>query len=218
MDKLTEIFQRQAAYVVSLRPTYLHNGFTQHSQDMPWDLNGRHSQEEFRLLAWRTTEEIVEAMQIWEGNHDAFRTERFQEEVADALHFFIELCLATDVREDTLLMGIDGAVFMQDRDRLEEFFYIVSREALRIHLHESDPWYEFIRALAHAIMHFRQRPWRTDFRETDRRAWVMGLHLAFRSFVEACIQSDVTAEALHSAYFKKAKVNIQRIEDYGIVT
>ena len=206
MDKLSEIFRRQAAYVRSLKPTYLNNGFYQYTKDMPWDLDGRKTQEEFRLLAWRCTEEVIEAMDSWE--REAPANTFYREEVADALHFLIELCLATGISEDELVSGVVLRTIVADVDRLDLAF----SEPTGTGKHG---WYDFIRALAFAMMQLRQRPWRTDDREADRKRWVLGMYLAFRTFVDACKRTGITAEDLHSAYFAKAKINDERRESFG---
>src|SRR5215467_11865710 len=100
-DKLIEIFEHQEAYMHKLLPTYIHNGFGEHAS-WPWDLNGRKSQEQFRLLAWRYTEEIIEAGETYYGSSNH---ENLKEELADALHFLIELCIASGVRRAEMLTG-----------------------------------------------------------------------------------------------------------------
>lgn len=216
MDKLEEIFQRQASYVRDLAPTYKHNGFEQHAQSMPWDLDGRGTQEEFRLLAWRFTEEIIESYQ---ASHfctvpSPSQEEHFREELADSLHFFVELCLATGVQRAELLTGMPLAPWKDHADSLEEFFRDTKSGAMIFE--GDDPFFEVIRAMGLAMANLRQRPWRVDRRQTDRRRWVMGMHLVFRSFVSLCLYFKINAFQIHEAYFKKAKTNDQRVEDYGV--
>jgi len=183
---------------------------------MPWDLDNRKAQEEYRLLAWRFTEEVIEARETFEKPHDGNTMAQYREEVADALHFFIELCLASNVMEAHLLTGLEDVtpIPKSDEDRLELFFREVSKHYL--HIYGSDPWDECIRALGMAMMELRQRPWRKDFRQANRARWVMGMHLAFKSFVCACMRTHITAEELYQAYIGKAKINQKRIDDFGI--
>src|SRR5262249_568360 len=103
-DKLTDIFKHQEEYMRKLVPTYLHNGFTKH-KDWPWDLNGRDSQEEFRLLGWRFTEEVLEAGECYYTMSEPMRSEALKEELADALHFLIELAIVSGTRQPELLTG-----------------------------------------------------------------------------------------------------------------
>jgi hypothetical protein len=121
--------------------------------------------------------------------------------MADALHFFVELCLASGILEHELLQGntFDGIFLRQDSAVIEE------------------PWANTIRALGLAMMSLRQRPWRTDYRETDRARWVLGMHLAFKAFARACTDTGITPDMLYIAYFRKSKVNDLRIEQYGVL-
>lgn len=212
MDRLSEIYLRQASYVRSLAPTYRHNSFDQHTKSFPWDLDGRKTQEEFRLLAWRFTEEVIEAEEVWSTRQIAAR-HLYHEEVADALHYLVELCLATGVMEDELVSGTN-AIDPQG-DRLEYFFKEAAKNML-LHIQVSNPWYWCLRALGLAMMELRQRPWRKDFRETDRKKWTMGMHLTFQSFINACLKTNITADELFQAYMRKAAENDRRVEAYGL--
>lgn len=224
MDKLEAIFERQAKYLKSLAPTYIHNGFLRHASVFPWDLDDRHYQEEFRLLAWRFTEELVEAAEVYQTIHPANQGKAlYREEVSDALHFLIELCLVSGVSQNELLSGIplcekyepgtgDSNINVVGMDSLDWFFHFISKEVL---LPYEEPWAQVGRAIALAMMKLRQRPWRVDHRPTDRRQWVIGLHLTFQTFVAACKRTEITSEILYHAYFNKAKVNDQRREEFG---
>lgn len=214
MDKLQEIFERQEKYLISLRPTYLRNGFLKHASQFPWPLDDRHYQEEFRLLAWRYTEELIEATEVCYAISPMGR-EVLHEEVSDALHFFIELCIVSGVSRGELLLGIPCIPIEDSKSEgLDWVFSEVGKN--RFFLNQvNGPFEPSIRALAVAMMTLRQRPWRVDHRPTDRRQWVLGLHLAFRALVEDCIRNRITAKELHEAYFKKASVNDQRREEFG---
>lgn len=215
MDKLQAIFDRQTEYLVSLRPTYLHNGFLKHASEFPWPLDDRNYQEEFRLLAWRFTEEMIEAAETYYVYAREEGQEAYREEVSDALHFFIELCLVSGVTRSELLSGIavDQTFDTLKQDSLEWIFDYVRKGHFR---YEPDIWSDTIRAIAIAMMELRQRPWRVDFRPTNRSKWVMGLHLTFKEFIQACLITDITPEALHAAYFKKAQTNDKRREEFGV--
>jgi hypothetical protein len=212
-DKLQDIFQRQAAYMYSLRPTYLHNNFQQLLQPWPWDLNGRKSQEEFRLLAWRFTEEIFEAARHYEIDLDP---EGQREELADALHFLIELCLVTGVEPAELLTGNPLARWQYDKDSLEEFFDQTKKGAEFSPLDYPCPFYECVRSIGTAMMLLKMRPWRKDYRPTNRAAWVLGMHYVLRSFVLLCCFLNISAADIHAAYFAKGKINDKRVEDFGV--
>lgn len=214
MDKLEDIFARQAFYVASLREIYLRNGFTIHACPMPWHINDRLMQEEFRLLAWRFTEEIIEAVEVVDkGIRNIPALNDYHEEVADALHFFVELCLATDITPAILLTGSREMPWISKGDHLDDFFKHVEKTRLKLTENGNTSWADVIRAMALVMMELRQRPWRTDDRPTNTKKWVMGMHLVFRSFVQCCIDSGIEAVDLHLAYFKKAKINDKRTKE-----
>lgn len=214
MDKLEEIFERQKTYLDSLIPIYARNGFTVHSYPMPWDLNGRKDQEEFRLLAWRITEEVTEAVNVYWLCHDdrsfwesAGAQEAFQEEVSDVFHFFVELCLATGVGVEDLTWVVGHE---HVKDRLARAFAHCGEGR-----NETLPqrWAFFIHKLGLAMHHLRQRPWRTDDRPTDWHAFKYAMGAAFLTLISACKRSGINAESLHRAFFAKAKINDKRIAE-----
>lgn len=215
--KLESIFKRQAEFVQSLRPIYLHNGFHRHASAMPWPINVREVQEEFRLLAWRTTEEVYEAIQVYRvsfdpdlGWHEPEGEAKFREEVADALHFFVELCLAVGIASRGVIFYYEGICVPMEQDALDWVFRFVGARP-------DDPvvmrWNLFVERLARAMMLLKQRPWRTDHRPTDDRRLNAAMASAFVSFIAACRRSGINAQALHDAYFNKGKVNDKRTAD-----
>lgn len=225
MGRLEEIFKRQAAYVESLTPTLRRNNLW--IDAYPLDLNNRHAQEHFRLLAWRLTEEICEALNVVnlaldgiDSSDEARAT--FNEEVADALHFLVELCLATGVTKDEFLSGTeeDGLVLYDGISELDSlgllfrdslrFISYAQRKQVQEGRFTAPKWCEVIVQLGLAMQSLRQRPWRTDDRPTERKDWVLGLHLTFRKFVECCILSGIGSTTLYEAYFAKAKINDER--------
>lgn len=214
VDLLEEIFQRQRDYLPTLNPAYLSHGnnFAWHTRPFPWDLNDRLAQEGFRLLAWRCTEEVTEAVNVywlslderlfWES---AAAQEAFQEEVSDILHFFVELCLATDVKVADLTWPVGHEHI---KDKLARVF---------AHCGEGrndtlpNRWYFFVHKLGLAMHCLRQRPWRTDNRETNTSAFKFAMGAAFMTFISACKRSGMNAASLHSAFFAKCKINDKRV-------
>lgn len=219
---LSEIFQRQAQFVKSLEPIYSRNAFFLHCEPMPWPIDDKHFQEEFRLLAWRCTEEVVEAVDVFYQTDSLtwgaeVAREKFNEEVSDALHFFVELCLALGITEGEILHGREGVEPVYESP-LFDFFGVVSQNATWLSGGETIPqgWAYFIHKLGRAMYILRQRPWRTDNRITDRATLVHRMHEAFRVFVRACIISGISDSDLYNAYFAKGKINDQRTAEQQI--
>lgn len=211
--KLEAIFKRQAEFVKSLYPIYKKNGFEWHATDMPWPINNRECQEEFRLLAWRCTEEVFEALEYFYTHHEAVLDNlpeakaKFHEEIADAFHFFVELCLATGITSRDVIYCYEGLRIPLEQDALSHSFRFVGCRP-----EDTIPqrWYMFIGRLARAMMNLKQRPWRTDDRPTDQSRFNRDMSAAFVSFIAACRRSGVNADALYNAYFAKNKINDER--------
>jgi len=200
MDKLVEIFDRQRKYLESLRTIYYLNGYELHAHAPPWDLQGRDEQEEFRLLAWRFTEELIEAAA--EADPQKYITE-----LADALHFLIEIALYAGITVKDVYDGGEGWSW-------EELF----AEAQRAQFHGARKGYGdlcnlSIEHLGNAMCLLKQRPWRTDDRRTDPEAFRTRYRVAFLAFITDCVARGVGAQALYDAFFAKAKVNDQRTRE-----
>lgn len=216
--KLEEIFKRQAEFVASLRPIYLHNGFTRHASAMPWPINVRQSQEEFRLLAWRCTEEVYEAIQVLriqfgrtcDTDETLSNSPEFVEEIADALHFFVELCLAIGMGSRSVIYYYEGLCIPEENDALDHVFRYTGK---RLEDRVIDRWNLFVERLARAMMLLKQRPWRTDDRFTDETRLKGAMAASFIAFIAACKRSGINADTLHDAYFAKGKINDQRTAD-----
>ena len=204
MSKLDDIFEKQAAYMKTLVPTYTKNGFDIHGYDLPWDLNDRKAQEEFRLLAWRYVEEITEALGTWEVVPEGAHKKDYEEELADALHFFVELCLVTGI----------GPMEITKDGTLDGFFDYVQDSTRGAY--NGNAFLDCVRTMTEAIHTLRQRPWRVDNRPTLREVWISNMYRAFLSFVELCIHTKVRSDDIYHAYFAKSKINEQRVEDFGV--
>lgn len=215
MDRLTQIFEKQASYLATLAPIYLNNGAHIHASVPPWPLNERMVQEEFRLLAWRITEEVYEAIvenTIKEGDDTtpkavSLRADAYKEEVSDVLHFLIELAIVSGVTANVLVFGSSAFALNPAIDYLS---FVFDAEQHRGSEFDPDEWQSFLARLANQMMLLRQRPWRTDNRLTSTAIWERGFFWLFRSYISCCVQTGLTADDLYEAYFAKNKINDQR--------
>ena len=205
MDRLKQIFDRQREYMRSLAPIYGRNGFAIHNA-WPYSINSRADQEQLRLLAWRITEEIYEALDLGES----LNVEAFREEIADALHFLVELAIVSDMDELSILAFSPG---QRHSDLLSEAFSGVGYPRTE----GAVAWMVMIEELARTMMLLKQRPWRTDNRPTDRAVWESGMRCVFARFIAACRVSGITAEDLYRAYFRKAEINDERTKAQSLV-
>lgn len=98
IDRLEEIFAKQSELLERVAPVERGNGVAVPSPDHYGKLDYRYVQHFLKDLAWCTTEELGEAMnelknRPWKTSFTQTDEEAFKEEVVDALHFFIELCI-----------------------------------------------------------------------------------------------------------------------------
>jgi len=105
-DKFELIFAKQMELMKKYEEIEGSNGLLQTS-DIPVDLHDCKGQARLKDFAWRVTEEIGEAMNClknkpWKQTHMLTDEEHYLEELADAFHFFIELCILSGMDAEGL--------------------------------------------------------------------------------------------------------------------
>jgi hypothetical protein len=105
-DRLGAIFARQKELMDKYGPIERKNGFW-YPHVIPMDMHSRHSQHYAKDMSWRITEELGEAMNClknkpWKSTHMLTDLPHFYEEIADAFHFFIELCILIGLDEQAI--------------------------------------------------------------------------------------------------------------------
>jgi dimeric dUTPase (all-alpha-NTP-PPase superfamily) len=144
------------------------------SHSIPANLDTCEGQAVIRLFTTYFAEEV------WEAH--AVEGEPSLEELCDALHFLVEICLRTGVTETSICANQ----------------YMIT----------SDNHGVYLGKLLHSL---RLRPWKQKKQPADLfaiRTSVISLFAAFLDHVSAC---GFTEERLLNGYFKKAEVNQQRI-------
>lgn len=105
-DHLKAIFARQSDLMGKYGPIEARNL----GQGVPPEgspLDDRRQQVRVKDLMWRVTEELGEAANClknkpWKNTHTKTDEAHFFEELSDAFHFFIELCIQTGMNEEDL--------------------------------------------------------------------------------------------------------------------
>ncbi len=105
-DKLETIFKRQLELIEKYHVIEKANGLLI-TEDVPVDLDSAKGQQRLKDFAWRVTEELGEAMNClknkpWKQTQMETDKEHFVEEIADAFHFFIELCILIGLDAESL--------------------------------------------------------------------------------------------------------------------
>lgn len=96
MDKLENLFFTQEQFMKQLKIEY------------PVDLDTWIGQQEVRMVMFFLTQEIFEAAEWmknkpWRQTTTPLDKDKFMEEIADVLHFFLELCIIVGLTPDDLV-------------------------------------------------------------------------------------------------------------------
>jgi len=105
-DKLDAIFARQKELMEKYHEIEKASGLLQ-TEEIPVDMDSPAGQARLKDFAWRVTEELGEAMNClkqkpWKQTHMETDTIHYMEEIVDAFHFFIELCILSGLNADDL--------------------------------------------------------------------------------------------------------------------
>lgn len=105
-DRLGLIFRRQMELMEKYHPIEKRNGLLV-CEDVPVDLHSHKGQHRLKDFAWRITEELGEAMNClknkpWKVTPMDTDIQHYKEEIADAFHFFVELCILSGIGSDEL--------------------------------------------------------------------------------------------------------------------
>jgi len=147
-------------------------------------------------FSWRVTEELTEAFEGIEFP-EMFDEQHYWEEVTDALHFFVELCIiagyeAKDLpavpmakaREYTLSPKMDGSV------RYDIF--------------------QTILYLGLACNCLKNKKWKQTQMLTDRKKFKMYIDQAWRNLIDIYLSAGLSLQDVYNLYFKKNAVNTFR--------
>lgn len=196
-DKLHEIFVEQRKLMEKYEEIEERNGLLQ-TKDIPVNLDDRKGQQRIKDFFWRVTEELAEAWQAFEEgvqNH-------FYEEVADAFHFLVEVCILADYWAEPPIPDIAD-------DCLEGWFAVTLPADNRpvSQLLMGYKVFEIIQALGLAANCLKNKPWKQSHVLTDRDKFYYYLHSAFFNFISFCKSAGLTADSLYNMYFRKNQVN-----------
>lgn len=199
-DRLAEIFRKQRELTLRFHPIEHENRALHGSFDpkVPVDLLSFAGQDTIRGHAWRIVEEVAEAREARvKGTFNSF-----VEEMADVLHFVVELMILSDV-EVVDLADRDASI----GDRLTLCYPMRGRPKIS----EDSAWLEFLDTLGDAIHELRWKAWKQNPVATNVKAYRWKLNDVFFAFCKVCDSAGIGPDLLHMAYFAKHRVNVERI-------
>lgn len=122
-DQLRTIFEGQRTLMVRYHDMEKKNGAGVVSEDDLGDIDSRYVQARVHELFGWMVRELGEAMQElpskpWKHVFGEVDEAKFREEMADAFHFFVEMCITAGMTADDLFEGYFGA-WQKNRKRQE---------------------------------------------------------------------------------------------------
>jgi hypothetical protein len=188
-DMLADIFERQTALAHKYHPIEKANGFNV-GDDLLVNVHDKFGQHRIKDFSWRVTEELMEALEAWYVSD----VDHCQEEVADALHFMVELCI---------ICGIDP-------DKLDFEFY-EQWEGTTLNYQEASA--QVVYLLGMACNCLKNKPWKQTQMKTDEHRFEANIIEAFSALIIAAKSAGIESQrAMYDLYFKKNKVNSFRQE------
>lgn len=189
-DRLDLIFQRQHALMEKYLLIEIRNDLC-HTQDCPVDLNDKFGQARLKDFFWRITEELGEAC---EANriHPELKN-HVLEELADALHFLVEMYL---------LAGVKPSHWGGESCRLET---MVQASCDGVDLETG--CFEITYYLGVASNCLKNRPWKQNHQLTDTLKFMMNLRMCLPLLIDVFVSQGLNADEIFRMYWKKSEVN-----------
>lgn len=184
IDLLADIFNRQRELAEKYHPIEKANGFNV-GEKIEVDINNQFGQHRIKDFAWRVTEELMEASEAWYIND----SDHCQEEVADALHFMVEMCIICGMTADDFDFSDiedDGSVVGNFPNQCGAVVY----------------------NLGIACNCLKNKPWKQTQMLTDITAFKKYLKKAFMQLMFSARSAGIIGgESMYDLYFRKNKVN-----------
>ena len=166
----------------------------------PLALHTTHHQKIMKDFAWRVTEELTEAFEVWSNHPDRKRAmERGLEEMADALHFLVEMLIFAGVTPEQVLQVDNDFLPMPDPlDCRNDHFKFVAG------------FWNCTYWLGLTMHELKNKPWKQTPVPTNEKACRNLLIMSLRAQLDLWATLGQTADDVHMYYFKKAAVNTTR--------
>ena len=184
---LRAIFQKQGELMEKYHPIEDRNKLLR-TKEVPVNLHCKFGQAQLKDFAWRFTEEIGEATEALEIHPD--NMSHFHEELIDALHFLVELCILSDVSPQMIAKDLKDI----------EFIPFVPQEI-------GSQVYLPIEELAKAMNCLKNKPWKQTHILTDEAKYKGHILRTFHLFANVLFSFDLDPWDIYNIYFKKNEVN-----------
>jgi len=206
-DALEAIFKRQEELMVkylaiddSFKPLLsrldVHTRDTKDIKVWPVNLDDYVAQVLLKETAWRVTEELTESTQAFHDHADT--PQHAKEELADALHFLVELAILVGIKPDDIANVDEGndmlrAVMLQAMD--------IPKGTL------SADAYGVVQELGNAMNCLKNKPWKKSQILTDGPRFRAHLIKSFYHIGRYAWTLGMDSDDVLTFYFKKSLVN-----------
>lgn len=207
-DIFADIFKRQHDLAVKYRVIEIKNGFWCPNLDDVEHIDSAQLQNWIKNMFWRTTEEIAEALEKiplciqnsmvltrddwvrdWDKDPDL---RHFFEEMADALHFLVEVSLTVELNPSILSNMWNTLNGCDDRLATRHVTSMSSR---------------VVYAMGLAANTLKNKPWKNTQMTTDFSKFMAKLELTWKYFIELWKWLECTLPDIYQLYVKKSMVN-----------
>lgn len=208
-DRLEAIFKRQRSLMDKYKEI-------EGLPNPPLNLNVKEDQLILKDFAWRTTEELGEALECLEEEPEP-NWGHFNEELSDALHFMVENCIFTGLKPSDLVVPHPG--FVSIEGDLLRHIYITSSATLS--LIEQDKGMPlnflelvglFVKELGKAMNCLKNKPWKRSQILTDEIKFRTQMIATFTTLIMIFAAAGLDDVQICDLYFKKSIVNQFRQE------
>lgn len=179
--RLREIFKHQHQHLEDYKPIEARSGLGLALIQDGFNIDDRKSQYLVKDYLWRVTEEMAEALDAGYGEHAL-------EEVADGLHFLVEIMIITglDPKDTFTLESLMNWAKPRNTDKC--FANVVTR-------------------LGMAANTLKMKPWKQSGMLTDDKRFRRYMIDAFRYYFLFARALGHDAQSLYDYYFRKSQVN-----------
>jgi len=208
-DRLKLIFERQKFLMEKYSPIEKKKGVGHGILPAVFSIDDARCQYVLKDYAWRVTEEIAEASESTDLVHS-------QEEVADAIHFYVEMMLLAGIGFDEFseefsnLPQVVNFSFDEDYDLLSRVvvFGVEIDQTDRTH---RIPSYDVVEMLGVSMNCLKNKPWKSSEMATDVKKFNRKIVEGFVLLIGLAKAYDMDSNKIFEMYFKKSEVNKFRI-------
>lgn len=207
-ERLAKIFQKQRELHNKYGPIEARSGvgLALIKNLEKFDIDDIRCQYVLKDYAWRVTEELSEATDSLPYDTDIIFLDQthYLEELSDALHFMVELCLIAEINIVDKFEKYPNGI---PDDLATACSFWKNMETYRDKVDAEYGCWEVISWLGMAMNCLKQKPWKQTHMLTDRKKFEICIQAAFDMLLKVFTRSDIGPQGIYDIYFRKSEVN-----------